>query len=307
MRIFKRIIIFSMLLSFLTVGISGVVRVPNIRRYFTFVYNFIPASNLAFIHDWSGVALVFLIIIHLILKREWFKKFFSGSRQIPPEILKILYAVIVIFLIGSGVYYISDKIKGRGTINLSGVEITEYQGEKLGSINDFRENSIKGPQYVDRNEYRLQITGLVDQPAEYSYDELLRLQFYQKVVKLNCVEGWSVKGLWKGFLVKDLLKNAAIKPEAKTVIFYAYDGYSTSFPLDYIMGNDIIMAHTLNGVELPPERGFPFQLVAEQKWGYKWIKWITKIELSDNTEYKGFWESRGYNNSGDLNGPKFER
>ncbi len=54
------------------------------------------------------------------------------------------------------------------------------------------------------------------------------------------------------------------------------------------------------------ERGFPFQLVAEQKWGYKWIKWITKIELSDNTNYKGFWENVGYNNNGDLSGSKFE-
>ena len=65
------------------------------------------------------------------------------------------------------------------------------------------------------------------------------------------------------------------------------------------------MASKMNGVVLPPERGFPFQLVAEQKWGYKWIKWITKIELSSDTNYKGFWESRGYNDNGDLNGSKF--
>jgi len=65
------------------------------------------------------------------------------------------------------------------------------------------------------------------------------------------------------------------------------------------------MANKMNGVVLPPERGFPFQLVAEQKWGYKWIKWITQIELSSDTNYKGFWESRGYNNDGSLNGSKY--
>ena len=48
------------------------------------------------------------------------------------------------------------------------------------------------------------------------------------------------------------------------------------------------------------ERGFPFQLVAESKFGYKWIKWITTIELSANTDYLGYWESRGYPNDGDL-------
>ena len=180
------------------------------------------------------------------------------------------------------------------------MEIQNYQGEKLGSLNDFRENSIKGPQYIDKNSYQLEISGLVSAPAMYSYADILQLPAYQKVVTLDCVEGWSVKALWEGILVKDLLKNMAIKPEAKTIIFYAADGYSTSFPLDYVLNNDIIMADKINGVVLPPERGFPFQLVAEQKWGYKWIKWITKIELSSDTNYKGFWESRGYNNNGDL-------
>jgi DMSO/TMAO reductase YedYZ molybdopterin-dependent catalytic subunit len=56
----------------------------------------------------------------------------------------------------------------------------------------------------------------------------------------------------------------------------------------------------MNGIVLPPERGFPFQLVAESKFGYKWIKWITRIELSDNLAYEGYWERRGYSNEGNL-------
>jgi len=56
----------------------------------------------------------------------------------------------------------------------------------------------------------------------------------------------------------------------------------------------------MNGVPLPPERGFPFQLIAESKWGYKWIKWITEIELSNDSNYKGYWESRGYSDTGNL-------
>jgi DMSO/TMAO reductase YedYZ molybdopterin-dependent catalytic subunit len=53
-------------------------------------------------------------------------------------------------------------------------------------------------------------------------------------------------------------------------------------------------------VTLPPERGSPFQLVAEGKWGHKWAKWITRIELSNGTNLRGYWESRGYSNDGDL-------
>jgi DMSO/TMAO reductase YedYZ molybdopterin-dependent catalytic subunit len=66
------------------------------------------------------------------------------------------------------------------------------------------------------------------------------------------------------------------------------------------MENDIIMAYKMNGVKLPAERGFPFHLVAESKMGYKWIKWITEIELSDDEDYRGYWESRGFSNDANL-------
>jgi len=186
-------------------------------------------------------------------------------------------------------------------VDLGYVEIREYEGIDLSSINAFRENSIRGPQHIDKEDYRLTVTGLVNNELNYTYDEVIsNHQIFEKVVTLNCVEGWSVTILWEGIQVKDLIEAAGVDPNATVVIFYAYDGYSTSVPLDYIINNNIIMAHKMNGVVLPPERGFPFQLVAESKWGYKWIKWITEIELSDNEDYLGFWERRGYPNDADL-------
>ena len=179
-------------------------------------------------------------------------------------------------------------------------ELKEHEGIKLSSADDFRENSIKGPQYINKDEYTLQITGLVDSARTYTYDQIVTRPALEKVVTLNCVEGWSVTILWEGVVLRDLLREAGIDSAANTVIFRAHDGYSTSFPLSYIMENDIMMAHRMNGLTMPPERGFPFELVAEGKWGYKWIKWITEIELSDNEEYRGYWESRGYSNDGDL-------
>jgi DMSO/TMAO reductase YedYZ molybdopterin-dependent catalytic subunit len=107
-------------------------------------------------------------------------------------------------------------------------------------------------------------------------------------------------------LVRELISASSPLPSTKVVIFHAYDGYTTSFPLDYIMNNDIIIAYRMNEIDLPPERGYPFQLVAESKWGYKWIKWITEIELSDDVDYKGYWESRGYSDTGDLDKDFFE-
>ncbi len=214
--------------------------------------------------------------------------------------MKQYIAVGAIVIIMAVAIVISLGLIPPSTIPLDSVEIKEYQGQKLSSVNDFRENSIKGTQNVDINNYTLEVTGLVQNPKNYTYDEVKSFQSYQKVVKLDCVEGWSVNILWQGVLVRDILNDVQPTPQANTIIFYAVDGYSTSFPLEYIQKNQIMMAYKMNNATLPPERGFPFQLVAESKWGYKWIKWINKIELSDNPNYQGYWESRGYSNSGNL-------
>ena len=209
-----------------------------------------------------------------------------------------LGAIAFIMIFGA---VISLDLLPTTTIPLDTIEVQEYQGEKLSSVNDFRENSIKGTQRVDISTYRLEVTGLVANPQNYTYDQVKNFQNYQKVVKLDCVEGWSVNILWQGVLVKDILNEVKPLPSANTVIFYAVDGYSTSFPLEYMQNNQILMAFKMNNATLPPERGFPFQLVAESKWGYKWIKWINRIELSDNPNYQGYWESRGYSLNGSLN------
>ncbi len=180
------------------------------------------------------------------------------------------------------------------------VEVAQYQGTDLSSMADFRENSIKGVQHVDLESYRLTVDGLVESPRELTLGEALGRQAYQKVATLSCVEGWSVTILWEGVLVEDLIAEAGAVPGANTVIFHAADGYTTSLPLDYLAGQNILLAYRMNGVDLPPERGAPFQLVAESKWGYKWIKWVTRIELSDDPGYQGYWESYGYPNDGDL-------
>ena len=184
---------------------------------------------------------------------------------------------------------------------LTKIEVTEYEGKDLSSLTDFRENSIKGPQYINTDVYTLTIDGLVEQPNSLTYDEVLDNQKYTKVVTLHCVEGWSVDILWEGILLADLFEAVDIQESADTVIFHSEDGYSTALPLQTIMDRQLMIAYKMNGVVLPPERGFPFQLVAEDKLGYKWIKWITRIELSDDANYKGYWEQRGFDNEADVN------
>jgi DMSO/TMAO reductase YedYZ molybdopterin-dependent catalytic subunit len=222
-----------------------------------------------------------------------------NSRYVTVIVIAAAILAAGAFLLLGGNNRISNPVGGPHV--LPEVEVRSYQGQDLSSINDFRENSINGPQNVNISGYRLTISGLTNRTTEYTYEDILNNYTHtSKVVTLFCVEGWDSTILWEGVLVRDLIQNAGIDPRANTVIFTAHDGYTTSFPLEYLMKRDIIMAYKMNNVTLPAERGYPFQLVAEEKWGYKWIKWIEKIQLSDDPKYRGFWEQRGYSNTGDL-------
>ena len=185
-------------------------------------------------------------------------------------------------------------LKRPGTLDPR--EITEYQGVKLTPATSLRENSIGGVQKIDVAKYTLKVGGLVELPLTLSYDEVLDRETYQKLVTLNCVEGWRAVILWEGVLIKDLLAAAVPKEGAVTVIFHAYDGYTTSLPLETVIAKDLLLAFKANDNTLPERLGFPFIVVAEERFGYKWARWVTEIELSGDPNFRGFWESRGYNN-----------
>jgi len=186
------------------------------------------------------------------------------------------------------------------------VEATEFMGQTLTPIDNQRNNALKGIQYLDRETYTLTVDGLVANPLSLSYDDLLSYPQESRLVYLNCVEGWGFWAKWTGPRLAAILADAGLNPGAKTVIFHCADesGY-TSLGLDYILGEDIIIALKLNDITLPADRGFPFQVVAEGKFGYKWAKWVSRFELSGE-DYRGYWERAGYNNQADVGGPAFE-
>lgn len=188
------------------------------------------------------------------------------------------------------------------------VEATEFQGVKLTPIARQGNNALKGTQVIDRDSYVLTVDGLVEKPLSLSYADLQSYEQESWLMDLNCVEGWSFTAKWTGPSLSAILADAQVKPEAIIAIFYTTDvptGY-TSLDLDYILENNILLALKINDLTLPPERGFPLQVVAKSKFGYKWAKWVTRIELSSDADFRGYWERAGYNNNADDDGPAFE-
>jgi DMSO/TMAO reductase YedYZ molybdopterin-dependent catalytic subunit len=184
----------------------------------------------------------------------------------------------------------------------AGVEATEFAGTRLTPISKQNNNALSGTMVIDRATYRLGVTGLVNTPLALTYDNLTAYSQQSWLMDLDCVEGWSFTAKWTGPRLIDILNQAGIGTEATIVIFHTADvpeGYS-SLDLDYVRDNDIILGLKLNDLTLPADRGFPFQVVAKSKYGYKWAKWVTEIELSSDRGFRGFWESRGYSNSANV-------
>jgi DMSO/TMAO reductase YedYZ molybdopterin-dependent catalytic subunit len=188
------------------------------------------------------------------------------------------------------------------------VEATEFNGTELTPISQQQNRTVNGYQYLDKTKYVLTVDGLVDHPLSLTYADLLAYPQISRLTDLTCVEGWGFVAKWTGPSLNDIFNDAKVKPEATVAIFYTVgiDRGFTSLDLSYLHDNNIIIAMKDNDITLPPERGFPFQVVAEGKFGYKWAKWVTRIELSSDTNFRGFWESSGYSNNADINGPAFE-
>ncbi len=183
-------------------------------------------------------------------------------------------------------------------------EVSEYEGQALTPINAYLAQTsehpdvaIAGVQYIDTDTYHLAITGMVNNPVDYTYDQVVNnFNYTLQVVTLPCVEGWGVTMLWQGVTLTDLLNQTGVGSDANTLIFLASDGYSTSLPLDYVRENNIMIAYKMNNLTLTPQTGWPFFLVAKSLYGYKWIEWVTEINVSNDSNYLGYWESRGYPN-----------
>ena len=180
------------------------------------------------------------------------------------------------------------------------MEIREYKGARLDPAVGPRDNSINGIQSVDISGYTLTVDGLVDDPVSLTYDEVLAMESAEKLITLHCVEGWDATILWKGVLLMDSIDLANDQAAADTVIFHCVDGYTTSMPLKIIQDRKMILAYSSNGLPLPPSMGFPFIVVAEDKLGYKWARWVDRIELSGDSAYEGFWERNGYENDAEV-------
>jgi len=147
--------------------------------------------------------------------------------------------------------------------------------------------------------WRLRITGLVENPCAWTLSEFLALPQREFLSDIHCVTAWSrYDNHWTGVAGQTLLDLVRPKPDAHHVIFHAYDGYATNVKLNVLSEPDVLLAHSWEGMRLPREHGGPVRVVIPKWYFWKSAKWVSRIEFTEG-DRPGFWEMRGYHNEGD--------
>jgi DMSO/TMAO reductase YedYZ molybdopterin-dependent catalytic subunit len=137
------------------------------------------------------------------------------------------------------------------------------------------------PQQVDDiAAWRLTVTGAaVNREVSLGYEELLSLATAKKGVLLICPGVFEGYLSWEGVPLSDILAKAGARPDYKMVAFHAYDGYTETFTRRQVEEHLLFLALRVNGAPLPRSHGYPVRLVAEDFYGGRWVKWLTRIRV----------------------------
>jgi hypothetical protein len=160
----------------------------------------------------------------------------------------------------------------------------------------------------DVDSWRLKLIGLIDNPFELTYDELLAMPLVEQYVTIACVSnevGGDLVGnaLWRGARLKDLLERAGIRPEATQIVGRSVDGFTVGFPTAHAIADDRepMVAVAMNGEPLPPNHGFPARLIVPGLFGYvSATKWLTEIELTTWEAFDAYWVPLGWSKTGPI-------
>jgi len=149
------------------------------------------------------------------------------------------------------------------------------------------------------SKWQLKIFGLVKEPYELTYAEILAMPAVDVVCDMHCVTHWSrLDNRFTGVPTKAIIERARPEPRARFVMCHSEAGFTVNVPLDEFIQDDCILAYSWEGKEIIPDHGWPLRGLVPRLYLWKSAKWIRGIELRA-TDAPGFWEQNGYHMHGD--------
>lgn len=173
---------------------------------------------------------------------------------------------------------------------------------------------------LSRSDWTLEVDGLVDRSLTLSYNDLTEAEELPEVSLLKtmrCVSDptptvlpddllWVGTAVWTGVPLRAVLEQAGVNREKTNRLrLYAADGYNNNLPISQVYGPNVdagpILAYRMNGAPLPRDHGFPVRVVAPRLYGYKNVKWLARIEATDNDSVFGQYQNRlGFVDDADI-------
>jgi DMSO/TMAO reductase YedYZ molybdopterin-dependent catalytic subunit len=154
---------------------------------------------------------------------------------------------------------------------------------------------VKGYPAVHLDSYRLRVDGLAKSSLNLGMADILRLPAVREKRFYQCVTGWSVPdATWTGVRLSHLLDMVQPHSNARAVKFYSFDGvYTESLTMEQARKSDVLLAYKLMDKPLSRAQGAPLRLVVPGMYGYKFAKWVNRVELIEKP-IDGYWEVNGY-------------
>jgi DMSO/TMAO reductase YedYZ molybdopterin-dependent catalytic subunit len=218
---------------------------------------------------------------------------------VPRRALVLGGAMAVLALAAGG---LTALLYRRGTVGPNGYDGLQTRGPNLTPItpNDrfyVVTKNLVDP-HVDRSRWRLQVTGLVEQPRTYDFASLVALPSVDQEQTLQCISngigaGLISNALWHGVPMLTLLRAARPLADARQVVLHASDGYIHTVPLAKAMEPTTILAYQMNGRPLPDRHGFPVRALVPGTFGEVSVKWIDRIEVGPGG-VEGYYERQGW-------------
>jgi len=151
----------------------------------------------------------------------------------------------------------------------------------------------------DPHTWDLSVEGEVERTLRLAWRDVSALPRVTRTADLHGATGWSARGLrWEGVPLSAIVEACAPRERARFLIARDRDGYCASLPLEALDPQAVLLATALDGVPLSAAHGAPLRLVVPERYAWKSVKWLRRLEFLAQDE-PGFWERRGAHPSAD--------
>ncbi len=183
---------------------------------------------------------------------------------------------------------VAGKLNANIRVPAGQKQVTNFPTLDLGIIPD-----------VNQSNWKLRVYGLVENELNLDWTAYQALPQTTDVSDFHCVTRWTQLDMdWVGVKAQEILMMAAPLENAKHVTLHGYDGYTTNLPLEVLLDDDVMIAHSVLGSPLTTAHGGPVRMIVPKRYAWKGAKWLKAIELHEH-DRRGFWEVRGYHNEAD--------